>query len=120
MAEPSQDQTADDNSLDARLGGILSELQERIARGETIGEREVRAEYPECADQLLPVLGQLREIRDLQGVRHSPKNVEHLVERGLLASSSDPEYAAELGPYKITGLLGRGGIPASTILEQTA
>ncbi len=110
MAEASQDQNADDSALDERLGGILNALEERIAGGENVSEAAVRAEYPEYADQLLPALARLREIGRLEGIRPSTDSVANLVERGLLTPSSDPAYAAELGPYRVRRLIGSGGM----------
>ena len=103
MGTPGADNGAD-TARDAQIGAVLNEFFDRRASGEPVSEAEFLARYPDLADELrghFAVLGDLRPTADRIG---------GLIAQGLLHRSSDPRYLAELGPYRISGFLGRGGV----------
>ncbi len=105
---PLRDSTAPkpiaDDERDRRVGEILNALLDRRKRGETFTEADVRATYPEFAEDVLAHLDVLTDLK-------SPSDpVKQLVARGLLDRSSDARYSGTLGPYRIIGLLGEGGM----------
>ena len=87
-----------------RIGRILSELQDRRARGEPIDHDQIAAEHPDIADELK------HHFATLKNLHRQDQTIEGLVRQGLLAPSADSEYRAELGPYRIIEYLGRGGM----------
>ncbi|MFH0983562.1 MAG: serine/threonine-protein kinase [Planctomycetota bacterium] len=94
----------DGDARDARIGQIVSEFLDRRARGKAESEAELLAKYPDVADELrvhLHMLGNLQRSRDA---------LESLLAQGLLRSSPDPRYPAQLGAYKIAAFLGRGAM----------
>jgi serine/threonine protein kinase len=101
--------TSENGDPDQRVGRILNDLLDRQKRGEAGTEARLRAEHPEFSDQLLAHLRVLADLKE----PHDP--IELLVARGTLQESRDPECGAELGPYRITGFLGQGGM--GTVLK---
>ncbi len=93
-----------EDAANARVGRILNDFLDRRAHAEAAGEDELFAEYPELADELREHLGLLG------GLRTGRESIERLIGQGLLRKLSDGPYLAELGPYKIIGLIGRGGM----------
>ncbi len=87
-----------------RIGRILSELHDRCARGEQIDQDQIAAQHPDIADELQ---GHFSTLRNLH---RQDQTIEGLVRQGQLVPSSDPQYRAELGPYRIIEYLGRGGM----------
>ncbi len=86
------------------VGRIVNEYLGRRAEGDRVTADDLFASHPELADELrehLEVLGELRP---------SEARINDLIERGALHPASDSRYAAELGPYKITACLARGGM----------
>jgi serine/threonine protein kinase len=83
---------------------VLNEFLDRRARGEAVKEADLLAEHPDIAEELRGYLGLLD---DLEPTR---QRVGKLVAQGLLSATADARYLAELGPYKITGLIGQGGM----------
>jgi len=95
---------ADGDARDTRVGQILNEFLDRRARGEPVSETALLAQHPDLA-------GELREclelVRDLQP---PADRIDALIAQGVLSKPADPRYLAELGPYKITDFIGRGGM----------
>lgn len=89
---------------EVRIGRILSELHDRRARGEPIDQDKIAAENPDIADELR------RHFATLKDLQRQDQTIEGLVRQGLLASSAESDYRAELGPYRIIEYLGRGGM----------
>ena len=99
-----QNGAAGGDTCDARLGKILDDYLRARACGEGISEAELLAQHPELADelrQMLTVVGDLRPDSD---------QIETLIAQRILDRSADGRYLAELGPYAITGYIGRGGM----------
>lgn len=97
-----QSQTEDAHG--ALVGEILNDFFDARARGEAVSAEELLAVHPELADELrssLEVLGELGA---------SPDRIDLLISHGVLARSTGAHCAAEMGPYKILGTLGRGGM----------
>lgn len=76
------------------VGRIVNEYLGRRAEGDRVTADDLFASHPELADEL----------------RSSEARINDLIERGALHPASDSRYAAELGPYKITACLARGGM----------
>ncbi|UCG33804.1 MAG: serine/threonine protein kinase, partial [Phycisphaerales bacterium] len=95
---------SDDESREGRIASVLGEVLDRQARGEVVCKEEVLAAHAELADDLQQHLDTIDQLRPPDA------QVEGLIAQGVLAKSSDPCYAAEFGPYKIVGVLGRGGM----------
>ena len=93
-----------EHTRDARIGRVLDDFVTRRARGETVAEDDLLAAHADIADDLREHLAMLR------GFRPSADGVSGLVAQGLLQSTNDERFLAELGPYKIAGVLGRGGM----------
>ncbi|MFH1745677.1 MAG: protein kinase, partial [Planctomycetota bacterium] len=97
-------ETLSGDARDERIGEILNEFLDQRARGEAGCEDELLRRHPQFADELrmhLDVLGDMQSRTDTIGT---------LIRQGLLDACADPRYAAELGAYKIIGMLGRGGM----------
>jgi len=89
---------------DWQVGRALNELLDRQRSGESINETRLRAEYPEFADQLLAHLNILIDLKD-------PRDpIDQLIARGALKAAEDSSCRAVLGPYRITEVLGQGGM----------
>ena len=93
-----------DSVTEARVGELLNDYLDRRARGESITENLLLTEHPEFADVLAQHLNMLRALAPPQNA------IKDLLAKKMLLPSSSPEYAAELGSYRITGVLGRGGM----------
>ncbi|MCK4341482.1 MAG: serine/threonine protein kinase [Phycisphaerae bacterium] len=96
--------TLDGESREARIGRILDDFLTRRAGGEAVSETELLAGHPDLADDLREHLDLLRDLRP------PGDQLADLIARGTLTRSEDPRYPAELGAYKITGYIGRGGM----------
>lgn len=96
-----QDQDA---ARDARAGRILNDFLDRKARGEPVSEAETLAAHPDLADVLR------EHFEMLGGLKPPGRKIEELIAQGVLAASADADFAAELGPYKIRGFIGSGGM----------
>lgn len=94
----------DEATRDAAIGAILNEYLDRRAAGEALSETRLLADHPELADELRLHLELLRDLRPVAD------RIDVLINQGLLTRSADPEYLAELGPYRIQGFVGRGGM----------
>jgi serine/threonine protein kinase len=94
----------DTDSRDLRIGRILNEFHDRRARGEHVSEAELLAAHPDLADELREHLDTLGDLRP------ADEKIEGLIAQGILAESTDPKYAAELGAYQIIEFIGRGGM----------
>ena len=92
------------DAREQRIGQVLNEYLDRRARGEPISVARVLAEHPDLAHDLRAHLDLLRDLRPGGG------RIEDLINQGLLTHAVDPRYAAEFGPYRILGLIGRGGM----------
>jgi serine/threonine protein kinase len=103
MAED-RDSTFARDSQAEHIGRILDSLLRREAAGDSVGEEGLLAEHPEFADALRGDLSVLRQLEP------AGDRIAALIKRGVLAPSSDQQFAAELGPYKIVGCLGEGGM----------
>ncbi len=88
----------------ARIGEILNGFLDRRARGEAEAETELLTRHSDLADDLR------RHLDMLHCIQPSGDPLESLVAQGILRCSSDPRYPAQLGAYKITAFLGRGGM----------
>ena len=93
-----------DNERDERIGLILNEYLDRRARGERVSEAELLAQHPDLADDLREHLNVVQDLRPAGG------KIEDLVRKGILSPADDARCLAQLGPYKITGYIGRGGM----------
>ncbi|MBU0638497.1 MAG: serine/threonine protein kinase [Planctomycetes bacterium] len=89
---------------DVRIGRALNEHLDRRARGEPASESDLFSRYPDIADELR------RHLARLQALSPTGETVSDLVSSGILTACDDPRYLAQLGPYKITGYIGRGGM----------
>ena len=89
---------------DIRLGQVLNDFLDQRARGQAVSEAEFLEQHPDLADELREHLNFLRPL-------DAPSDtIEALVAQRLLSESKDRACLAELGVYKITGFLGRGGM----------
>ncbi|MBI5864178.1 MAG: serine/threonine protein kinase [Planctomycetes bacterium] len=89
---------------DARVGAALDEFLSLRQRGESISRSEWLRAHPDIADELarhLDILGLISPIDD---------PIETLLRRGVLQRSADGGCLAEVGLYRITGVLGQGGM----------
>lgn len=91
-------------SRDVAVGRLLHEYLERRACGQAESQADFLAAHPELADELRLHLGLVRSVFDGGGTLHG------LIHQGVLRASADPRFPAELGPYRISALLGRGGM----------
>ena len=82
-----------DDEREARIGRIVDEFVSRRARGERVSESALLAQHPDIAGELREHLELLRDLRP------AANKIEDLIAQGMLTSSSDPRYRAELGPY---------------------
>ena len=87
-----------------RAGRILNDYLDRRARGTAEPEGDLLTRHPDLAAELRLQLNLLHDLR------RSGDSLESLVARGLLRSSPDPRYPAQLGAFKVTAFLGRGGM----------
>ena len=94
----------DTTTHDARLGRIIDELLDQQTAGDPLSENTIRARFPEDAADILDAL---RVAGQLQS---SQEQIRRLIDAGLLRAADDGEALAELGPFHILGLLGRGGM----------
>lgn len=92
------------SAVEARVGELLNDYLDRRARGEPISEEVLLAEHPDVADILAQHLSLLRALAP------SSNAIPELLAKRMLSPSSAPEYAAELGNYRITAVIGRGGM----------
>ncbi len=99
-----QTQSAGDDARDVRLGQILDDYLSRRSRGEMVTESELLAQHPDLADELRDMLATVRDLRP------ASDRIGALIKQGVLDRSKDPRYLAELGSYRITGYIGRGGM----------
>lgn len=89
---------------DARIGEILSDFADRRAAGQAESETELLAAHPDVADELRLHLDVLRNLSPGQS------RIDALIAQGILRGTSDPQYVAELGPYRIKQFIGQGGM----------
>jgi serine/threonine protein kinase len=87
-----------------RVGRVLNEFLDRRARGEAVSEADLLAEHPEIVEELRGYLALLDDVEP------SRQRIAKLVAQRVLRSSDDARYLAELGPYKISGFIGQGGM----------
>ena len=104
MTPSDRDSPAQTDTHDLRVGRILNDVLDRRAEGERVTEEVLLAANPELADELREHLAMLR------GMDRDRVTIERLITQGVLRPSEDSAYLAELGAYKIVGLLGRGGM----------
>jgi hypothetical protein len=91
-------------AADEQIGRLLNDYLDRRARGERISDDILLAEHPDLADVLARHLSTLRVLEPSSNV------IQELLTKHLLTPSTAPGYAAELGNYRITGVIGRGGM----------
>lgn len=103
MHRTSQDRRRDQRR-EQQIGQVLNEFLDRRARGERVNQAALLAAHPDLADELREHLGFLRELSP------GTQRVADLVALGVLAPAADDRYLAELGPYRISGFLGSGGM----------
>ena len=96
--------TGDDDARAERVGQLLNEFLDRRARGQAADASDLLAAHPDLAEELRAHLELVSDLSPSVG------NIEDLIRQGTLTRSADPRYAAELGPYKVVSLLGRGGM----------
>ncbi len=89
---------------EVRAMRLLDDYLKRRAAGEPVSPAELLAANPDLADELRA------HLEVVTCLEPGPARIAELVAQGLLQPSADPSYAAVLGPYKITGFLGRGGM----------
>ena len=92
------------HTRDARVGAVLNDFIDRRARGEAVSEGALLAEHADIADELREHLSLLTDLTPGDG------RIESLLRQGVLTRSDDERYLAEFGAYRITGLLGCGGM----------
>jgi serine/threonine protein kinase len=101
---PSNSIAARRDVRDTRVGRILNDFLDRRAGGEPVSETALLAQHPDLA-------GELRECLELVHDLQPPADrIAGLIAQGMLSKAADPRYLAEVGPYKITGFIGRGGM----------
>ncbi len=104
MSDPTRTDKTIEQTRDLRVGRALNDFLDRRARGENVSEAELLAQHPEIADELR------EHVALLQGLESPHLAIDDLIARGVLGPPTDSRHLAELGAYKITGLLGRGGM----------
>lgn len=97
-------ETAGKDTCDVRIGKVLNDFLDRKTHGETVSEADLIGQYPEFADDLR------RHLRFLRNLEPSGDQIGKLVAAGVLDKAADSRWLARLGPYEITGFLGRGGM----------
>ena len=100
----SDNQNQPGEEREARIGRVVSEYLDRQARGIAEPVSELLADHPDLADELRLHFGILK---DLQPVN---TRVESLIRQGVIRPCDESRYLGEIGGYKITGFLGRGGM----------
>jgi serine/threonine protein kinase len=99
-----RDSTFAHDSQAEQIGRLLDSLLRREAGGDSASGEGLLAEHPEFADALRGDLSVLRQLEP------AGDRIAALIKRGVLTPSSDQQFAAELGPYKIVTYLGAGGM----------
>lgn len=99
-----RDSADEEDGRGIRIGRILSELHERIGRGEYVDDEVVLAEHADIADELRPQLALLRQLKS------DASTITNLVRQGVLSPSNDDRYKASLAEFQITDVIGRGGM----------
>jgi hypothetical protein len=92
------------DSCDARIGEALNEFIDRRARGEPVSEADLIDQNPTFGDDLR------RHLEFLKGFEPPGDQIGRLVAGGVLDGPVDSRGLARLGPYRIIGFLGRGGM----------
>lgn len=92
------------DSKEARLAQVLGEFLDRRCRGEPVSEVGLLAAHPDLA---MEIKEQLSAVRAVQASDH---RVEALITQGLLEPCDEPGFPARLGPYKVSEVIGRGGM----------
>lgn len=92
------------DAREERIGQVLNDFLDRRARGDPASRASLLAQHPDLADDLRAHLDLLRDLQPGGG------RIEDLIRQGILTHSADPRYVAEFGPYRILGLIGRGGM----------
>jgi hypothetical protein len=93
-----------EDAADVRFGQVLNDFLDRRERGEPVDQAALFAKHPEFAEELrdaIALVGEMRPPHD---------DIEDLLARGILRPSTGKQYRAQLGPYGINGVLGRGGM----------
>jgi len=85
----------------ARIGQVLDDFVARQRRGEPVDEAAFLAAHADIADHLRPHLALLRTLR----AARAPE--QDLATAGVLPGDG---HFGQLGPYRIEGVLGRGGM----------
>ncbi len=104
MRDPLHNENVDESTSDTLIGQILNDFLDRRSRGTAESVSELLAAHPECAEQLRDALETVAEVTPPCAA------VSELVKQGRLSQPSDAAYLADLGPYRITGSIGRGGM----------
>jgi len=96
--------TVKSQSRDERIGQILNDYLDRKARGEAETQDLLLAKHPDLADELrshLDLIGEMQPQRS---------TLQDLIAQGLLKPCDEPGYPARLGAYRISRIIGRGGM----------
>jgi serine/threonine protein kinase len=92
------------HSHDERVGRILNDYVDRLAKGEAVTPTDLMARHPEIAHELREHLALLRELQP------ADDRIDGLVRQALLSPTQESRYRAMLGPYGILAFIGRGGM----------
>ncbi len=100
----SEADTAEHDARDRRIGQLLNEYLDLRARGKAEPQGQWLAKHPDLADELR---SHLELVGGLQSERAT---LEGLIAQGLLEPCDDEAYPARLAEYKVSAVLGRGGM----------
>ncbi len=93
-----------ESAADEHVGRLLNEYLERHKQGESISEELVRAEHPALASILA------QHLRLVQALATGSDPIQELLFKRMLSPPRSAEFVAELGHYRIQGVIGRGGM----------
>ncbi|MBN2445212.1 MAG: serine/threonine protein kinase [Phycisphaerae bacterium] len=99
----SDEHVAGDLSRDARMGRALDEYLKRQRGGDS-------TDGPEALATATLTDGMRAAVDLVSGMQRPDQLVASLINRGVLAPATAPEYMAAFGEYAVVGLLGRGGM----------
>lgn len=92
------------DSHEVRIGRILSEMHDCRGGGNTLNEAKILAENPDIAEELR------RHLATLGEVRRTDHTIDGLIRQGILSPPGGDDHVATLGPFKVLGCIGRGGM----------
>ncbi len=96
--------TIGDTARNVRVGEVLNYYVDRRKRGQAEPQAQFLADHPDIADDLREMLETVSSFKTDEAV------LDSLIRQGVLEGCDELGYIARCGKYKISSVIGRGGM----------